>query len=336
MVQLSSSFARTAHRALGCLALVCLAASHGAGAAQAREHDVTTEARQAARTLVVEASTAFEAGDFERALTLFDRAAQIVEAPTVALMQARTLVELGRLTAAVERYTSAQRTGPADASNPAFRDAAEQASNELAALRPRIPSLRVKLVGPGANDARLSLDGIALDPEDATSDKLLDPGSHRVEVKTTDGAAASRTVTLVEGAREEVVFNLVPTVRVPTSAAAPPPAPPHEKRTSSPRVAGWATLGAGVAFTGAGAALGVLALGHKQDLDAACKDGCPAEYANELHAFRTERALSYVGFVLGAAGIGTGTYLLLRHEPDGTTTGLALSANGIHLTGRFQ
>jgi len=52
MVQLSSSFARTAHRALGCLALVCLAASHGAGAAQAREHDVTTEARQAAEAIL--------------------------------------------------------------------------------------------------------------------------------------------------------------------------------------------------------------------------------------------------------------------------------------------
>lgn len=335
IVGLSSSLVRTAHRALGCSTLVLLVSTQGAREAGAREREVTAEARQAARTLVVEASSAFEAGDFERALALFDRAAEVVEAPTVALMQARTLVELGRLVAAVERYDAAQRTDAAGGGNAAFRDAAQQAASELEALRLRVPTLRIKLGGAPAKDARLSLDGMALDSEEATQEKLVDPGTHRVEVTTSDGTSASRTVTLVEGAREELVFSLEPAVRVP-AAAPPAPAPPPERQAPASRVAGWATLGAGVAFTGGAAALGVLALGHKRDLDAACQGGCPAEYGDDLDAFRTERALSYVGFALGAAGIGAGTYLLLKHEPDGTATALAISPNGIHLSGRFQ
>jgi hypothetical protein len=91
-----------------------------------------------------------------------------------------------------------------------------------------------------------------------------------------------------------------------------------------------------VAFTGAGLVLGVLALGHKSDLDDVCKPGCPRDYADELRAYRTERNLSYLGFALGATGIAAGTYLLVGSKPGETTTALNLSPSSVTLSRSFQ
>ena len=57
--------------------------------AHARDDEPSAEARSEARTLAAQGSDAFEAGDFATALARFDRAAQLVEAPTISLMQAR-------------------------------------------------------------------------------------------------------------------------------------------------------------------------------------------------------------------------------------------------------
>jgi hypothetical protein len=313
------------------LSYLLLAACLCTRVAGAREDAEAPEARAEARTLAAQGSDAFEAGDFERALALFDRAAAIVEAPTISLMQARTLVELGRLVGAAERYAAAQRTGPADRGNAAFQSAAETAGRELELLERRIPKLRIKLVGAAAQDAEIVIDGRTFTPAAAAAGQALDPGSHSVEVKTSAGTSSGRTILLVEGAREELVFSLEPVVNVPAAA----PAGPYGKAVKQPRVAAWVALGSGVAFTGAGAVFGVLALRQKSDLDAVCKPGCPPGYDDEIDAFRTQRNLSYAGFALGAVGVGAGIYLFLRNEPGEAATALALSPEGVSLSGRW-
>jgi len=304
----------------------------------AREGDVSAEARAEARKLAAEGSDAFEAGQFQHALELFDRAASIVEAPTIALMQARTLAELGRLAAAAERYTAAQRSVPADEGNAAFRSAAETAAKELSNLKPRVPMLRIKLVGVEPGAAAVTIDGNLVPPEAVSADQLLDPGPHSVEVRTATGTAAARAVTLKEGAREELVFSFeaaAPAVTASSLASSDAPAS-HEQPAPRPRTWGWVTLGTGVAFTGAATVIGISALGHKSDLDAHCASGCPPEYEDKLHTYRVQRTLSYVGFALGATGVGAGLYLLLRSEPGTTTATLALTPDGVSLSGRFQ
>jgi tetratricopeptide (TPR) repeat protein len=303
--------------------------------AAAPAHAATPEgARAAARKLAAQGSEAFERRDFERALELFEQASALIEAPTIALMQARTLAELGRLTAAAERYQAALRAEPA-AANAAFRRAAEAAARELELLEPRIPTLRVKLLGSGASGAEVWVAGTRVAPEKLGEDQRIDPGSHEVEVKTAAGASSARTVTLAEGAREELVFSLEPVVRVPLT----PPLPsrmPASDPPKRPPLATWVTLGSGVAFAGAGVVLGVLALGHKSDLDAVCTPGCPPEYEDDIHAYRVERNLSYLGFALGATGIAAGTYLLVWNEPGEARTALNLSPNGVSLSRSFR
>jgi hypothetical protein len=304
--------------------------------------DESPEARATARKLAAEGSEAFERRDFERALSLFDQAGALVAAPTIALMQARTLTELGRLASAAERYSAAQQSAATDASNPAFQRAAEDAERELAALKPRIPTLRVKLVGSESSGAEVTIDGRAVAPDAVSVDRWVDPGQHEVAVKTSSGASSARTIVLAEGVREEVVFSLEPAVRVPVAPPARSPSPmPQEAPPSLPGAArsqtfGWVTLGTGAALTGAGAVLGVLALGHKSDLDAACDPGCPRDYQDDIDTYRLERNLSYVGFALGAAGLGAGTYLLLRGDPDGAGASVGLTVGGVSVAGRFQ
>jgi hypothetical protein len=308
--------------------------------------DESPEARATARKLAAEGSAAFERRDFERALSLFDQAGSLVAAPTIALMQARTLTELGRLASAAERYSAAQQTAATDASNPAFQRAAEDAERELAALKPRIPTLRVKLVGSESSSAEVTIDGRAVAPDAVSVDRWVDPGPHEVAVKTSSGASSARTIVLAEGAREEVVFSLEPAVRVPVASPprSPSPSPlpmPQEAPSALPGAArsqtfGWVTLGTGAALTGAGTVLGVLALGHKSDLDAACDPGCPPDYQDDIDTYRLERNLSYVGFALGAAGLGAGTYLLLRGDPDGAGASVGLTVGGVRVAGRFQ
>jgi hypothetical protein len=304
--------------------------------------DESPEARATARKLAAEGSEAFERRDFERALSLFDRAGSLVAAPTIALMQARTLTELGRLASAAERYSAAQQTAATDANNPAFQRAAEDAERELAALKPRIPTLRVKLVGSESSSAEVTIDGRAVAPDAVSVDRWVDPGQHEVAVRTSSGASSARTIVLAEGAREEVVFSLEPAVRVPVASPARSPSPmPMEAPPTLPGAPrsptfGWVTLGTGAALTGAGAVLGVLALGHKSDLDAACNPGCPRDYQDDIDTYRLERNLSYVGFALGAAGLGAGTYLLLRGDPDGAGASVGLTVGGVRVAGRFQ
>jgi hypothetical protein len=328
---------RSVGRAFRGLAFVLLTLSAGARDAGAREREISAEERATARALLAEASAAFEAGKYEVALVLFDRAAEVVEAPTISLMQARTLVQLGRLVSAAEHYERAQQIDTPDAGNAAFRQAAEEARAERELLLARIPTLRIKLTGADSHGAEVSIDGRPLAPDEATAEQLLDPGTHSVKVKSAAGTSSARTIVLVERAREEIVFKLEPAVNVPAGVAPEQrlPKAAHEP-PKKVRVAGWVVLGSGVAFTGAGAVFGGLALSHKSDLDGVCTAGCPPEYEDDIHAYRVERTLSYVGFGLGAAGIGVGLYLLLRDEPDETATAFVLTPRGVAVSRRFH
>jgi uncharacterized membrane protein YphA (DoxX/SURF4 family) len=94
-------------------------------------------------------------------------------------------------------------------------------------------------------------------------------------------------------------------------------------------------------LTGGGVALatgvisGVAALGHKSKLDEQCKPGCPENMSSDLDSYRFDRTLSYVGFGVGLAAAGAGTYLLFHQGSSGTQVGAQLFPGGAALRGRF-
>jgi hypothetical protein len=304
--------------------------------ARAADEYVDSDARLAARALAAQGSEAFEQRDFERALGLFERAGAIIPAPTITLMEARTLVELGRLVEALEKYGATQRMLAVDPANEAFKQAAEAAQRETEPLLQRIPTLRVRVQGASARDRlEIQIDDKKVLPSLAAVDQPSDPGVHHVVVRTADGRSATREVNLAERAHEDVEITLAPLA---SALVLPPPAPPPERRTASEsntaNTLGWALVISGGTFAGVGLLTGVMALNDKATLDKACNPGCPLSKESTLQGYRRERNLSYVGFALGAAALAGGTYLVLTHPSR--HVGLAIGPGSIAMAGSFR
>jgi len=334
----------------GAQAVVCWLALATPSWAQAqaspKQYSATDEARAegdshtrtAARTLAAEGAAAFERRDFPAALDLFTRAGALIEAPTIVLMQARTLVELGRWVEAADRYSFAMNLQSPDSANPAFQAALQAAADEHEALKARLPLLKIEL--EGGRSAEVWVDGRLLPAPLVGVDTPLDPGKHRVEAREPGRAAIVREITLREGAREQL---LIPLREDPEPEVANAPAP-HLEPTSTPVSAtdstsndtlGWVALGTGAGATLVGIGTGLYALNKKSDLDAACKPGCPPSFEDDIDSFRQFRTVSYVAFGVGALGLGWGSYVLLSGKPDSPTVAVRASTRGAWVEGSF-
>ena len=297
------------------------------------------DARTAARALAAQGAVAFEEHDFELALTLFERAGAIIPAPTITLMEARTLVELGRWIEALERYGATEHMLSLDPTNEAYLDAAAAAEHEEQALLQRVPTLRVRVEGAVAGETlELHVDGKKIPPALAAIDRPSDPGLHHLDVQTSLGRSAAREVTLVERAHEDIDLRLGPLAPPPPPPPAPAPlapAPPHAMAANPANTLGWAFVISGAAFAGVGTLTGVMALNHKSDLDAQCTQGaCPPSSADTIDAYRRERAISYTSFVLGGLAVAGGTYLVLTHPTR--RVALYVTPNRVALGGSFE
>jgi hypothetical protein len=290
------------------------------GPARAGDEYVESDTRMAARVLAAQGAEAFERREFAQALSLFERAGAIIQAPTITLMEARSLVELGRLVEGLEMYGATQRMLGIDPSNEVFRQAADAAARETEPLLQRVPTLRVRLLGANPSQkVEVQIDGKKIMSTLAAVDRPIDPGRHRIEAVASDGARAARDVTIMERTHEDVELTLT----LPVAEAPPAPAPAPPDTHGSSRTLGWVLGGSGVAFTAVGAITGVMALDEKSDLDRACNPGCPPSKASDIQAFRRARTLSYVGFGLGALGMAGGAYLLWLAPSDNVALGVS-------------
>jgi len=293
--------------------------------------------RAQARVIAAEGSEAFEQRDFERALALFQRASTIVQAPTITLMQARTLVELGRLMEGLDQYTATQRMLAIDPGNDAYRQAADAAQLELGPLLARIPTVRVHVIGTEPDEqVDIVIDGKPASPQVAAVERPLDPGHHRIEARAAQGRSGAAEVDLAERARVDLEVKIppLPAKVVPPPPAPPPPPPPPASGSSWQSTVGWTLAITGAAFTVGGIVTGAMALSDKSTLDDVCKPGCPPSQADTIDQFRTERTLSYIGFGVGAAALVGGTVLILNSPSS--HVGLSVTPYRVALSGTFR
>jgi hypothetical protein len=320
-------------------------AAHSASAKPAdNEAELDSHTRTAARSLAAQGSAAYEQQKYAEALDHFERAAALVEAPTILLMQARTLVQLGRWVEGADKYASVQRwrdAHPAEqTANPTFAQAADAATQELAQLMPRIPKLNVQVSTPRKGEAfEVYVDNRRVLEALVGADIPVDPGPHTVEVRGADGKTVVREIALSEGRREEVMI-LLDDGPPPKVVAAPPPpvAKPiaqEDGKGSTRTTLGWVFLGTGVAAATVGTVAGIVALGKKSDLDEVCSPGCPPSHEDTIDSYRMTRTMSYVGFAIGAAGIASGAYLLLSGSEEKPALGLSVAPAGARLWGTF-
>ncbi|MET0794441.1 MAG: hypothetical protein ABW061_23165, partial [Polyangiaceae bacterium] len=271
----------------------------------ANAQQVDDATRSAARQLATDGSAAYQANDFAQAYDQFNRAYQLVHVPTVGIWAARSLLKLGRLVEASERYLEVARSPlPADAPAEHLK-AQKDANDERAALLPRIPSVRVILEGADPSEVFVTLNDQLLQAALLGVKRPVDPGKFRVKGVRGEQVVDAE-VELAEGTSKDVTLTFSKLSHVKASAAPPPPSQPVPA-TAPPALEGSPdhTL-AYVAFSVGGAALvtggifGALALSKKSDLDAACPDRrcLPAQHSDN-DSYETKKLVSGVGLIAG-------------------------------------
>src|SRR5260221_3586933 len=151
-------------------AILALSAGHAAHADDSSRTD-----KDVARDIAKRGAEYYDDHDWEQAREHFHRAYQIVRAPTLALMEARALVRLGRLAEATEAYS---RAATASEDNETYRKASVDARAELANLIPRVPSIQI-LVPQTAPRPSVRVDGTSVV---GVTPMPVNPGTHVVTV----------------------------------------------------------------------------------------------------------------------------------------------------------
>jgi hypothetical protein len=263
------------------------------------------------------------------------------------LWSARALVKRGLLVEAAERYleTTGLQVPSGDAA--VQRKAIEDARAELEALKPRIPSLRIGLVGAQLSEVQVSIDGKTVASALLDSPRLVNPGAHEV-VATRGAERAAAQETVSEGQQREVTLRFSSAASTAPAGSAPAseastqasstPSSPAVSSQSPRRTIAVVALAAGGAGLVLGGVAGVLALNKKKELDdtGKCSDGCPSSLAGDVDQLHLYRPLSTAGFIAGGVLAGLGVVLwVTAPSAHGSETRAVLGPSGLQVSGRF-
>jgi hypothetical protein len=277
---------------------VGLAVAVCAGPATARAQ--TAKEIAAARRAFQEGEEAESKGELVTALARFRAAIAIKETPQIHLRIGSVQEKLGKLVDAMASY----RRGLAMASS--RTTVARVANEQIAALGPKIPTIKVAASAP-PQGLVVTIDGARLDASSLGVARPVDPGQHRVHAEAPGRTPFDRALLLDRG-ESVVVLSLAPI------AEKAPPEPPPSK------VPGALVIAGGGAALVAGAVLIGLSVSQDGSIDALCggpdRRTCPESKRDEIEGdVRRVNAMRFSGIgvgALGAAGAAVGTWLLVK------------------------
>jgi hypothetical protein len=314
-------------------------------AAPARAEDAET--RTAARDLATQGGQAFDAGHYEQASDFFLRAYELVQAPSIALMRARSLAQLGQLVEAIDAYEQTAHVKLPAGAPDAYVKAVEAAHIEAEAVRRRAPRLKLTLTNVGANQAlRVTIDDKPTPSALLGVDRPMNPGAHRVALLVSGQTRATREFSLEEGESYSVELDAAQSVadnptNAPQKMLKPTSLAPEtaSRRESSAllraRTLAYLGVGVGVVGLGLGTYTGLVALHHKSRLDDACHPGCPESSAQDLSGFRDNRTASWLSYGVGVAALTSGVLWLTLGDPKREHVALGLTPGGVQIGGRL-
>ena len=309
----------------------------GAAAAEPSAAD-----RATARSLAGEGYQALQDKDYGTAADRFSRADALVHAPTLMIDWARSLVGLGKLVEAQERYEQIVREG-VDAKSPkSWQRALADAAAELAELKPRLAW--VTLSTSGGKDVHVTIDDVEVPQAALGVRRAVNPGTRLVRVQAEGFLTQKRALQLAEGADEAAAFTLEPDpdARLAKQATSAPTPQPVVVKAHAP-TAMYVAFGVSGAGFIVGGITGTLALSERTKLIHACnaQSVCFSDQTQTKRSYDTLGTISGVGFALGVAGAGAGLafWLLSRHDKPAATTGLTihpyLDVAGVGAVGSF-
>jgi len=271
--------------------------------------------RATARSLAGEGYQALQNKDYATATDRFSRADALVHAPTLMIDWARSLVGLGKLVEAQERYEQIVREG-VDAKAPkSWHRALADAGTELAQLKPRLAWITISV--SGNEDAHVTIDGAPVPPAAIGVRRAVNPGALQVRVQAKGFLGQKKTVELREGAEDAVAFKLEPDpdAQTPVPVKAPPPPAPVREKPHDPTPM-YVAFGVSAAGLVVGAVSGGLFLSKRSDLIGVCdaNRNCESSQTDAVKQYNTFGTVSVLGFAVGVAGAGTGLALWLLNR----------------------
>lgn len=302
---------------------------------------------------VVDAGTAFAAGDEAAAEALFVEAKKLAAqkkyaeaCPKFAESNrldrgAGTMIHLGDCYEKNHQLASAWATYKEAASAAQAlgrKDWEKLATQRASTLEPKLAHLTIKVEAP-VEKMTVTRDGTEVSSASWGVSIPVDAGEHTVRASAPGHreAAISSTVAKDGQAVEIVVPKLVaePTVAAPPPVApvvlgpANAPAPPDRAASSSStqRTVGFVVGGVGVAGLAVGAVTGLMAIGKKNDATDVCpNDGaCASQGAvDAADGARTLGTVSTIGFIAGGALLVGGAALVLTAPKAPRRTGVRL------------
>jgi len=245
---------------------------------------------------------------------------------------AQDLRRAGRLREARERLAlclSASCPGPVR----------EDCAQRLDEVDRAMPSVVFEAKDAARNDlsaVRVTIDGQPLTEKLEGAAVAVDPGPHRFVFEAEGLPKTEKALVLHEGEkgrRERIVL------------AAAQPAPPRATQPAtgggSPPVLAIAAGGVGVVGLAVGIGVGLAGTSKHSTLNGECNTAngtCPPSAANDLDSFHTLRAVSTVGYVVGALGIVGGGVLFFAmpaSKESPASTGLYVGPASCGLAGTF-
>ena len=244
--------------------------------------------RATARDAANNGRAAFDAGKYDKAIDYLSRAEQLVHSPTHLLFLARAQTKLGKLVAAHETYLKITRETLASNAPKAFVSAQDSAEQEQDALDARLPYVTITIQGAQPKDLSVQMDGTALPGAMIGIPLPVDPGEHVFKVASATAVSEPVSVKLAEAVKQTVTLKLRVIRAAHPAAAAPLPAA-APTATSAPT-----------------SAPSDPAPTHPEATAAPIADVNSGERGYGL------RIAAFVSLGIGTAGLGIGTYYLLK------------------------
>lgn len=297
---------------------------------------------ESARELYREGKELRQKGDLHGALERFKAAHGYGQTPVTGLELGKTHMQLGELVEAREVFLSIARLKVASDETEKSANARTEAADLAEQIRPKIPTLSVKVAGvkPEAQ-AQVTVDGANTPVVSLASMRKVNPGEHAVVVRA-NGREEKRSVSLAEGETKELSVEITdasPKINEGGGAVEKPPEPGGKR---SIHVLTWIGLGVGAAGLAIGGVTGVMALGKASDVKDQCRGmSCPPSARTNVDDGRMIANVSTISFAVGAAGVAAAAvgYFVLSPRTDksarGTSVHIAISPTGAGIHGSF-
>jgi hypothetical protein len=297
-------------KSLSAACVVCLSLAPRPAAAQGTA---------AAEVLFNEARKAMDAKDYDTACKRFRESNRLDPAVGTMLNLATCEDRRGRVATAWELFRGAyEKLPPSDPRH-------DYAKAQVDRLEPRLPHVTLTLAAGAPPDTKVR-DGETIYSGAAFGLPLpVDPGKHDLVIEAPGRETRTVAVEIREAAT--MTIEIVPgaeKAESPAGTETGSAAQGDARETSSSaggdgggfgkKQWGFVAGGVGVVGIGVGITAGIMALGKKSTTDEQCSEAlqrCSQEGHDAASAGRTLAAVSTVGWIVGAVGVGAGVYLIL-------------------------